>query len=55
MAESLTLGKVGLTTGGTYDASKKYDKLTCVLHDGISWISRREIPIGVVPGTDNEY
>ena len=45
----MTLGKVGITLGGVYDAEKTYDKLVCVTHDGRSWVSRTNVPTGAVP------
>ena len=45
----MTLGKVGITLGGVYDAEKTYDKLVCVTHDGRSWVSRTAVPAGAVP------
>ena len=45
----MTLGKVGITLGGVYDAAQTYDKLVCVTHDGRSWVSRTAVPAGAVP------
>ena len=45
----MTLGKVGITLGGVYDATQTYDKLVCVTHDGRSWVSRTAVPAGAVP------
>ena len=45
----ITLGKVGITLGGVYDATQTYDKLVCVTHDGRSWVSRTAVPAGAVP------
>lgn len=54
--EVMKLGKIGLTLGGDYDSAKEYDKLVCVTHEGRSWVSRKEVPSGMVPSFDNvEY
>lgn len=45
----LTLGKVAFTLGGTYDPTKSYDKLVCVTHNGRSWVSRTDVPVGIEP------
>lgn len=47
------LGKVGMTLGGSWDATRQYDKLTCVLHNGVSWSSRVVVPAGVEPSEAN--
>lgn len=47
------LGKVGMTLEGSWDATRQYDKLTCVLHNGVSWSSRVVVPAGVEPGEAN--
>ena len=43
------LGKVAITIGGTHKKTKAYDKLTLVLnkYNGISYISRKPVPMGV--------
>lgn len=52
----MKLGKIGLTLEGAYDAAKTYDKLVCVTHDGRSWVSRKAVPVGMVPSAENiEY
>lgn len=55
MAKTMNLGKVAMTTAGNYDSSKNYERLTCVRHDYVSWVSRKDVPAGVVPGTSDEY
>lgn len=55
MANKLNLGKVGMTTGGQYNQSLSYEKLTCVVHNGTSWMSRMDVPPGIVPGTNVTY
>lgn len=55
MAKTLNLGKVGITAGGTYVPTKDYDKLTCVYHSGAGWISCKDVPAGVAPGTNEAY
>lgn len=55
MIKTTKIGKVGLTFEGDYNASKSYANKTCVLHDHISWVSRKDVPIGIVPGTNEEY
>lgn len=55
MAKTMNLGKVAMTTEGKYDPSQSYNRLTCVLHQGNSWVSRKEVPMGVEPTTDSEY
>lgn len=47
------LGKVGMTLEGSWDATRQYDKLTCVLHNGVSWSSRVVVPAGVEPSEAN--
>ena len=55
MAKTMNLGKVAMTTGGAYDSSKSYERLTCVLYNHVSWVSRKEVPAGIVPGTNDVY
>lgn len=54
MAEK-NLGKVAVTTGGTYASSKAYDKLTIVNHNGASWISKTAVPAGNAPSESSSY
>lgn len=44
------LGKIGITLEGVYDPTKEYDKLSCVIYNGESWVSRVSVPAGNVPG-----
>ena len=55
MAKTMNLGKVAMTTAGDYDSSKSYERLTCVLYNHVSWVSRKEVPAGIVPGTNELY
>lgn len=54
MAEK-NLGKVAVTTGGTYISSEAYDKLTIVNHNGASWISKTAVPAGNAPSESSSY
>lgn len=54
MAEK-NLGKVAVTTGGTYASSKAYDKLTIVNHNGASWISKTAVQAGNAPSESSSY
>lgn len=45
------LGKIGITLEGVYDPTKEYDKLSCVIYNGESWVSRVSVPAGNAPGT----
>lgn len=47
------LGKVAMTTGGEYDATKAYSKLTIVHHNTGSWVSKTNVPAGVEPSDVN--
>lgn len=49
------LGKVGMTADGAYVSTKAYEKLTCVLHNGLSWISTKDVPAGYAPAEGSEY
>lgn len=43
------LGKIGITVDGDYDSTKEYQKL-CMVKDidsGITYISRKDVPIGI--------
>lgn len=42
-----------MTLEGSWDATRQYDKLTCVLHNGVSWSSRVVVPAGVEPSEAN--
>jgi predicted phosphodiesterase len=53
MSESVKLGKVSMTLEGDYSSSQAYEKLTCVQYDGRSWVSRKQVPAGVVPTEAN--
>lgn len=53
MAETVKLGKVSMTLGGEYNPSQSYDKLTCVYYNQSSWMSRKEVPEGVIPSEEN--
>ena len=55
MVNKINLGKVVMTTGGEYDSSKTYERLTCVLYGGESWVSCKDVPAGVAPSTDATY
>lgn len=55
MAEK-NLGKVGITTEGQYSSSREYSKLAMVSYGGESWLSKKDVPAGVVPNESNtEY
>lgn len=47
------LGKVGITTEGQYSSSRSYSRLTMVSYEGESWISKTDVPIGIVPTEAN--
>ena len=49
------LGKVGMTLGGEYDPTREYDKLTCVYHNGVSWVSRGIVPANNTPADGSNY
>lgn len=55
MAKTMNLGKVAMTTAGDYDSSKSYERLTLVTHNHVSWVSRKDVPAGVAPGTSEVY
>ena len=55
MAKTMNLGKVAMTTAGDYESSKSYERLTCVLYNHVSWVSRKEVPADIVPGTNELY
>lgn len=55
MVDTINLGKVAMTTAGAYDSSKSYVRLTCVTHNHVSWVSRKDVPSGVAPGTSEVY
>ena len=55
MVNKINLGKVVMTTGGEYDSSKTYERLTCVLYGGESWVSCKDVPAGIAPSTDATY
>lgn len=51
LGKAKTLGKVSLTTGGTYNAATTYARLTMVLgNDGCGYITRNDNTVGVEPG-----
>ena len=47
--QTTNLGKTAITIGGVHNKDKAYDKLTMVLnkYDGISYCSRKPVPMGV--------
>ena len=55
MAKTINLGKVGITLGGDYDSSKNYASRTCVFYNHVSWTSKKDVPAGIAPGTNDEY
>lgn len=55
MAKTINLGKVGLTFEGDYDSSKNYASRTCVFYDHVSWASKKDVPAGIAPGSNDEY
>ena len=55
MAKTINLGKVGITFGGDYDLNSSYASKTCVFYNFVSWVSRKDVPAGVAPGTNAEY
>lgn len=55
MAKTINLGKVGVTLGGDYDSSKNYASRTCVFYNHVSWTSKKDVPAGIAPGTNDEY
>lgn len=55
MAKTINLGKVGLTFVGDYVLTSSYESRTCVFYNHVSWVSRKDVPAGIVPGTDEEY
>lgn len=55
MIKTVKIGKVGLTLGGDYNPSKEYANKTCVLYNYVSWASRKDVPAGIIPGTNDEY
>ncbi len=55
MAKTINLGKVGLTFEGDYDSSKNYASRTCVFYNHVSWASKKDVPAGIAPGTNEEY
>lgn len=55
MAKTINLGKVGLTFEGDYDSSKSYASRTCVFYNHVSWTSKKDVPAGIAPGTNDEY
>lgn len=55
MAKKINLGKVGITTEGNYDSSKAYEKLCCVLHNGVSWVSTTDVPAGNAPDEGSAF
>lgn len=55
MIKTTKLGKVGLTLEGDYDVYKVYANKTCVLYNHVSWVSRKDVPAGIIPGTNEEY
>lgn len=55
MSTTINLGKVGITTEGVYDSSKSYEKLSCVLHNGESWVSTKDVPVSNVPEEGSTY
>ena len=55
MAKTINLGKVGLTFGGDYDSSKDYASRTCVFYNHVSWASKKDVPAGIAPGTNDAY
>ena len=55
MVEKINIGKVAITIGGEYDSLKQYEKLTCVVYKGKSWVSRTDVPEGVLPDTNDSY
>lgn len=55
MTKTIKIGKVALTFGGDYDQSKSYSNKTCVLYNHVSWASKKDVPAGIEPGTNDEY
>ena len=55
MAKTINLGKVGITLGGDYDSSKNYASKTTVFYNYVSWTSKKDVPAGIAPGTNDEY
>jgi lysophospholipase L1-like esterase len=55
MAKKINLGKVGITLEGNYDSSKSYASRTCVFYNHVSWTSKKDVPAGIAPGSNDEY
>ena len=55
MGKTINIGKVGLTMEGDYDPLKKYASKSCISYNHESWFSRKDVPAGIVPGTNAEY
>ena len=51
--KSINAGKVGLTMGGDWKSSESYEKLTCVSHNGRSWVAKKNVSAGVEPSEAN--
>lgn len=52
MAEK-NLGKIAMTFAGDWDANTSYERLVAVTHQGSSWVSKREVPAGIIPSPAN--
>ena len=55
MAKKINLGKVGITAAGPYVSTRSYDRLTCVVFRGASWVAIRDVPSGVDPTYDKYW
>lgn len=51
----LDLGKIGLTTGGAYNAATTYEALVGVRYNNSYWISKKPNNIGHTPEANSEW